>query len=73
LKKGKGRKVLHFYNSSGDVNKIILFFEDLQKKVNFLNINASVEGKDIKITLFGPRDLQSLASERLRELANKYL
>jgi hypothetical protein len=55
------------------VNKIILFFEDLQKKVNYLNLNASVEGKDIKITLFGPRDLQSLASERLREIANKYL
>jgi hypothetical protein len=73
LKKSKGRKVLHFYNSTGDVNKIILFFEDLQKKVNYLNINASVEGKDIKITLFGPRDLQTLASERLRELANKYL
>jgi len=73
LKKSKGRKVLHFYNSSGDVNKIILFFEDLQKKVNYLNINALVEGKDIKITLFGPRDLQSLASERLKELANKYL
>jgi hypothetical protein len=73
MKKSKGRKVLHFYNSSGDVNKIILFFEDLQKKVNYLNLNASVEGKDIKITLFGPRDLQSLASERLREIANKYL
>ena len=65
--------MLHFYNNTGDINKIILFFEDIQKKINYLSLNASVEGKDIKITLFGPRDLQSLASERLRELANKYL
>jgi hypothetical protein len=73
LKKKRGRKVLHFYNNTGDINKIILFLEDIQKKINYLSLNASVEGKDIKITLFGPRDLQSLASERLRELANKYL
>ena len=65
--------MLHFYNNTGDINKIILFLEDIQKKINYLSLNASVEGKDIKITLFGPRDLQSLASERLRELANKYL
>ncbi len=73
MKKNKGRKVLHFYNNTGDINKIILFLEDIQKKINYLSLNASVNGKDIKITLFGPRDLQTLASERLRELANKYL
>ena len=73
MRKRSGRKILHFYNTSGDLNKIILFLEDVQKKVNYLSLNATVEGKDIKITLFGPRDLQSLASERLRELANKHL
>ena len=73
MRKSRGRKILHFYNSSGDLNKIILFLEDVQKKVNYLSLNATIEGKDIKITLFGPRDLQSLASERLRELANKHL
>ena len=64
---------MHFYNNTGDIDKIILFLEDVQKKITYLNLNASVDGKDIKITLFGPRDLQSLASERLRELANKHL
>ena len=73
LRKNRGRKILHFYNSSGDLNKIIIFLEEVQKKVNYLSLNATVDGKDIKITLFGPRDLQSLASERLRELANKHL
>ncbi|TFG14577.1 MAG: hypothetical protein EU531_09000 [Promethearchaeota archaeon] len=73
MPKRRGRKILHFYNTSGDLNKIILFLEDVQKKVNYLSLNATVEGKDIKITLFGPRDLQTLASERLRELANKHL
>lgn len=73
MRKSRGRKILHFHNSSGDLNKTISFLEDVQKKVNYLSLNATVEGKDIKITLFGPRDLQSLASERLRELANKHL
>lgn len=68
-----GRKVLNFYNSSGDVNNIIKFLEEVQKKINYLNLNCKVDGKTIKITLFGPRDLQSLASERLRELANQHL
>lgn len=68
-----GRKVMNFYNSSGDVSNIIKFLEEVQKKINYLNLNCKVDGKTIKITLFGPRDLQSLASERLRELANQYL
>ena len=68
-----GKKVINFYNSSGDVNNIIKFLEEVQKKINYLNLNCKVDGKAIKITLFGPRDLQSLASERLRELANQYL
>ena len=68
-----GKKVINFYNSSGDVNNIIKFLEEVQKKINYLNLNCKVDGKAIKITLFGPRDLQSLASERLRELATQYL
>ncbi|MFX0075531.1 MAG: hypothetical protein ACFE96_08820 [Candidatus Hermodarchaeota archaeon] len=68
-----GKKVINFYNSSGDVNKIIKFLEEVQKKVNYLNLNCKVDGKAIKITIFGSRDLQALASERLRELANQYL
>ena len=68
-----GKKVINFYNSSGNVNNIVKFLEEVQKKINYLNLNCKVDGKVIKITLFGPRDLQYLASERLRELANQYL
>ena len=68
-----GKKVINFYNPSGDINNIIKFLEEVQKKINYLNLNCKVDGKVIKITLFGPRDLQYLASERLRELANQYL
>ena len=68
-----GKKVIIFYNSSGDVNNVVKFLEEVQKKINYLNLNCKVDGKTIKITLFGPRDLQYLASERLRELANQYL
>jgi len=68
-----GRKVIHFYNSSGKIESIINFLEKVQTKVNYLNLNCTVEGKNIKITLFGPRDLQHLAQERLRELADRYL
>ncbi len=52
---------------------IVKFLEEVQKKINYLNLNCKVDGNVIKITLFGPRDLQYLASERLRELANQYL
>ncbi|NHJ21170.1 MAG: hypothetical protein EAX91_09520 [Candidatus Lokiarchaeota archaeon] len=68
-----GRKVINFYNSSGDVKNVIRFLEEVQKKVNYLSLNCKVDGKSIKITLFGPRDLQNLATERLRALANQYL
>ena len=68
-----GKKVINFYNSSGDVNNIIKFLEEVQKKITYLNLNCKVDGKVIKITLFGPKDLQYLASERLKELANQYL
>ncbi|MBY9014763.1 MAG: hypothetical protein KGD68_03650 [Candidatus Lokiarchaeota archaeon] len=68
-----GKKVINFYNSSGELANIVKFLEEVQKKINYLNLNCKVEGKAIKITLVGPRDLQYLASERIRELANQYL
>jgi hypothetical protein len=68
-----GKKVIHFYNNSGSLDNIINFLENVQKKINYLNLNVSVEGKSIKITLFGSRDLQHLATERLKDLANQFL
>ena len=68
-----GKKVIHFYNSSGTLENVIQFLENIQKKINYLNLNVSVEGKSIKITLFGSRDLQHLATERLKDLANRFL
>ncbi len=68
-----GKKVIHFNNNSGNLDNVIRFLEDVQKKINYLNLNVSVEGKSIKITLFGSRDLQYLATERLKDLANRYL
>jgi hypothetical protein len=67
------KKVIHFYNNSGSLENVIAFLENIQKKVNYLNLNVSVEGKNIKVTLFGSRDLQQLASERIKDLANQYL
>jgi hypothetical protein len=72
LRKG-GKKIIHFYNNSGSLENIVKFLENIQKKINYLNLNVSVEGKNIKITLFGSRDLQTLATERLRALAEEYL
>ena len=68
-----GKKVIHFNNNSGNLDNVIRFLEDVQKKINYLNLNVSVEGKSIKITLFGSRDLQYLATERLKDLAIRYL
>ena len=68
-----GKKVIHFYNNSGSLENVIKFLENVQKKINYLNLNVYVEGKSIKITLFGSRDLQHLATERLKDLANRYL
>lgn len=68
-----GRKVVHFYNNSGSLDNVVKFLEDVQKKIDYLNLNITVEGRDIKITLFGTKDLQYLAFERLKELANRYL
>jgi hypothetical protein len=68
-----GKKVIHFYNNSGSLDNVIKFLENIQKKINYLNLNISVEGKSIKITLIGSRDLQNLATERLKDLANQFL
>ncbi|MFW9998841.1 MAG: hypothetical protein ACFE9Q_04340 [Candidatus Hodarchaeota archaeon] len=68
-----GKKVIYFYNNSGSLDNTIQFLENIQKKVNYLNLNVSVEGKNIKVTLFGSKDLQNLATERLKDLANRYL
>jgi len=69
----QGKKIIHFYNTSGSLNSIVDFLNNVQKKVNFINLTVKVEGKSVKVTLFGPRDLQYLAADNLRDLADKYL
>ena len=71
--KKPGKKILVFYNSSGSIENTIKFLENVQKKINYLNLNITVEGQTIKVILFGTRDLQYLACERLKELASTYL
>jgi hypothetical protein len=68
-----GKRIIHFYNQNGDTNSVVLFLEEIQKKINYLNLNCTVEGKNIKVTIFGPRDMQILAIERLKELAERFL
>lgn len=69
-----GKKIIHFYNNSGKLENIIEFLENIQKKIDYINLNVSVSGtKSIKITIYGSRDLQYLACDRLRELAERYL
>ncbi|TXT59494.1 MAG: hypothetical protein BAJALOKI2v1_200007 [Promethearchaeota archaeon] len=67
------KKTLHFFNTSGELDNIIQFLENIQKKVDYINLNATVEGKDIKIVLSGPRDVQVLATERIKALAEQFL
>jgi hypothetical protein len=68
-----GKRIIHFYNQKGDTNSVVLFLEEIQKKINYLSLNCTVEGKNIKVTIFGPRDMQILAIERLKELAERFL
>ncbi|KKM66482.1 hypothetical protein LCGC14_1480770 [marine sediment metagenome] len=68
-----GKKVIHFYNNSDSLDNTIKFLENIQKKIKYLNLNVSVEGNNIKVTLFGSRDLQHLATESLKDLANRFL
>ena len=65
--------MLHFYNNSGKLENLIKFLESIQKKIDYLTLSVSYNGKSIKVTLHGPRDLQYLACERLRDLAEIYL
>ena len=67
------KKTLHFYNHTGQLDNVVQFLESIQKKVNYINLNVSVTGKTVKISMFGPRDLQYLATDSLRELAEKFL
>ena len=64
--------VMRFYNNTGELQNTIKFLENIQKKINYLNLTVEVEGKTIKVTLFGTKDLQHLARERLYELARKF-
>ncbi|MHA1933533.1 MAG: hypothetical protein ACW96X_13395 [Promethearchaeota archaeon] len=67
-----GKKVIHFYNDNGSLDNAIAFLENVQKKITYINLTVSIEGKNIKITLFGSRDLQNLAIGRLKDLANQF-
>lgn len=71
--KKAGKKILSFYNYSKSLESVIQFLETIQKKVNFLDLNVIVERNEIKVTLFGSRDLQHLASEKLKNLAEELL
>lgn len=68
-----GKKVINFYNHSNNLENVVKFLEDIQKKVNYINLNVSVKGRSIKITIYGTRDLQYLACDRLRALAKQHL
>ena len=68
-----GKKVLRFDNTTSFIENIIYFFKKKKKKVNYVNLNALLEGKTVKITVSGPRDLQYLACDALKELADKFL
>ncbi len=67
------KKTIRFFNKSGKLDNTISFLESIQKKVNYINLQCIVEGSDIEITLSGPQDLQLLAIERLKALADKWL
>ncbi|MFX1274931.1 MAG: hypothetical protein ACFFBP_06095 [Promethearchaeota archaeon] len=68
-----GKKmILRFYNNSGELQNTVKFLESIQKKVNFINLSVEVEGKTIKISLYGTKDLQYLARERLQDLARQF-
>ncbi|MHA1275440.1 MAG: hypothetical protein ACTSQJ_04685 [Promethearchaeota archaeon] len=68
-----GKKILHFYNNNGSLEQIIKFLESVQKKVNYINLSIRVDGcKDVKIIVFGPRDLQYLAIDKIRSLAREF-
>ncbi|MFO8019146.1 MAG: hypothetical protein R6U96_10955 [Promethearchaeia archaeon] len=67
------KRTIHFYNDSGALDNIIEFLEKVQEKVDYINLNATVEGKSIEIVVSGPKDLQILACNRIKQLANEIL
>jgi len=60
-----GRKVVNFYNSSGELANLVKFLEEVQKKINYLNLNCKVDGKAIKITLKTKKHLFNYRLENL--------
>lgn len=70
---GGRKKTIWFYNETGKLDNVVEFLEQIKKKVNYINLNCTVEGRDIEVSLSGPQDLQHLAIERLKVLAQKYL
>jgi hypothetical protein len=68
-----GKKTIHFENDTGKLDNVISFLEDIKEKVGYINLNCTVEGRDIEVNLSGPEDLQELAVQRLKALAEKYL
>ena len=73
MRRSKGKKVVYLYNNSGSLDRVVKFLENIKKKISYIDLNVLVEGKKIKVSLFGPRDLQYLAYERLKELAQEFL
>jgi len=73
MKKSTGKKKITFYNYSRSLDNVIKFLEAIQKKINFLDLYVIVEGPEIKITIRGSRDLQYLATQKLKELAEQFL
>jgi len=71
--KKTGKKVIHFYNQNNSLDNVVKFLESIQKKINYLNFNVNVEGNNIKIILYGSRDLQYLAIQKIKELAHEFL
>ncbi len=69
-----GKKVVHFYNKSGSLENVVQFLEKIKKKVNYINLTVKIDDgcKVVKITLFGSRDLQYLAIERIKELSHQF-
>ncbi len=63
------KKTLNFYNNTGSLEIGIEFLEKIRKKVTYLNLKAEIEGNKIKVIIFGPRDLQYLAIETIRDIA----
>ncbi|GAG84847.1 unnamed protein product, partial [marine sediment metagenome] len=43
------------------MDNVLKFLDNVKKKVNYINLNISVEGKNIKIIIYGSKELQFLA------------